>query len=255
MNHETNYVIRELPGGGEFGRRLPKITSAYLVSGKNSDKYVYNGKHVPNEKLIGTWEQAIYLPSESAAIDKAVKERLRTNNNKLQVGRPKDTVTFGEGGSVSKSNWHRGYFWSGDRLISVDDGLALRMEVRTYDGVDVLLIERKQVMVPSEDDDGTEGYPPDWHPQYHGYARLQQKGGTGNAAKPSTQARPPTTAKPLFPERTWTSAEGKTTKAAILSLTGNKVKMKLPNGRVLDYPIEKLSKADQKLIRDKAGLQ
>ena len=58
---------------------------------------------------------------------------------------------------------------------------------------------------------------------------------------------------PLIPERKWTNTEGKTVTAAILSVDGATVKMKLPNGKETNYPIEKLSETDQEIIKDAAG--
>ncbi|GAA5495115.1 thiol-disulfide oxidoreductase ResA [Rubritalea halochordaticola] len=58
---------------------------------------------------------------------------------------------------------------------------------------------------------------------------------------------------PLFASRTWTNSEGKTLKAAALSLEGDKVKFRMPNSSIVLYELSKLSEEDQKLIKEKAG--
>ena len=57
----------------------------------------------------------------------------------------------------------------------------------------------------------------------------------------------------LFDERTWTNADGRTMKAALMSLAGTTGKFRFSNGRTFDYDISKLSEADQKEIKEKAG--
>ncbi len=59
--------------------------------------------------------------------------------------------------------------------------------------------------------------------------------------------------KNLTPVRTWTNTEGKTVRAALVSVSGDKAKLQLTNGKQVDYAIDKLSEEDQKLIQSKAG--
>ncbi|NNC88632.1 MAG: hypothetical protein HKN82_09265 [Akkermansiaceae bacterium] len=58
---------------------------------------------------------------------------------------------------------------------------------------------------------------------------------------------------PVIASRTWTNAEGKAIKAAVMSIDGDKVEFQLPNGRRVPYEIAKLSDADQELIKEAAG--
>lgn len=48
--------------------------------------------------------------------------------------------------------------------------------------------------------------------------------------------------------RTWTSSSGTTTKAALMSRTGNKLKFKSSTGEVIEMTIDQLSKDDQDYI-------
>ena len=57
----------------------------------------------------------------------------------------------------------------------------------------------------------------------------------------------------LVDERTWTNADGKTLKAAMVSLSGKTGKFRFPNGRMFNYDITKLSEDDQLLIKEKAA--
>ena len=47
-------------------------------------------------------------------------------------------------------------------------------------------------------------------------------------------------------------SDGKTIKAAITKIDGDKVTFKLPNGREISYEVSKLSEEDQKVIKDAA---
>lgn len=58
---------------------------------------------------------------------------------------------------------------------------------------------------------------------------------------------------PLIPERMWTNTDGKSVTAAVLSVNGENVRLKLKNGRETDYPLSKLSEEDQELIKGAAS--
>lgn len=57
----------------------------------------------------------------------------------------------------------------------------------------------------------------------------------------------------LIAKRTWTNMEGKPLEASVTEITGDKVIFKLESGKTVPYAIEKLSEADQKLIKTKAS--
>tara|TARA_B100000085_G_C18296877_1_gene412624 strand:+ start:64 stop:606 length:543 start_codon:yes stop_codon:yes gene_type:complete len=57
----------------------------------------------------------------------------------------------------------------------------------------------------------------------------------------------------LINERIWTNTEGKTLKAALISMEGQVGKFRFSNGRTFNYDITKLSADDQTLIKEKSG--
>ena len=166
-------IVQQIPGGEEFVRKIPKTTLKSHVSGKDSDMYTYSGKFTPNKELVGKWAWAVWPqpknPKElDAVITKWLKPRL--NKNPTKVKGSKDTLWLMDGGKVDKSRYFGGYFWSDDMLIGVNDDQALKMEVRTYEGIDFLIIE-KGGFGGSPDDDGTAEIPADFHSGYHVYIR------------------------------------------------------------------------------------
>jgi len=73
---------------------------------------------------------------------------------------------------------------------------------------------------------------------------------SGGAPSDKPISRLPEKKKPLIEQRTWTNSEGKTIKAAAISVQGDKVKFKLSNGKTVDYPIAQLSGEDQESIKE-----
>ncbi|QTN32236.1 hypothetical protein HZ994_07800 [Akkermansiaceae bacterium] len=51
----------------------------------------------------------------------------------------------------------------------------------------------------------------------------------------------------------WTNSEGKTIRAEAVSRTGSSVKLRLQNGKTVDYPLDKLSEDSRKLVSDTLG--
>ena len=93
-------------------------------------------------------------------------------NPPAKVEKPKDMLVLEDGGKVTKSGFFRGYFWSGDRLIGVDDDQALKIEVRTVGGRDFLIVERGGFnAVPKTEEEATAGVPADYHCGFHVYMR------------------------------------------------------------------------------------
>lgn len=58
---------------------------------------------------------------------------------------------------------------------------------------------------------------------------------------------------PLIEERTWTNTEGRTILAAVISADTETVKLKLSDGKLVDYPIAQLSEPDQERVRQLEG--
>lgn len=58
------------------------------------------------------------------------------------------------------------------------------------------------------------------------------------------------TAGPLVAERSWTNSEGKSIVAAAMTVEGENVSFKMKNGRIVSYPVAKLSEEDQVLLKE-----
>ncbi len=166
-------ILQLVPGGEDFVKELPRTTLASFKSGKNSDMYSYDGKFTPNPKVIGTWAWAVYpAPSNPLEIEARITAFLKSKAGQAgaKIDKPKDVIQLMDGGKVAKSKFFGGYFWSGDKLIGVNDDQALTMEVRTMGGRDFLLIERGGFNTPPDSDEVIE-IPKDWHCGYHVYVR------------------------------------------------------------------------------------
>jgi hypothetical protein len=168
-------ILRLVPGGEDFVQRIPKTTLASHISGKDSDAYVYSGTFSPNPALTGNWAWAVWpAPNKPSEIDTCIGNYLKGMKGKdpTVVDKPKDLLQLTNDGKVGRSKFYGGYFWSGDMLVGVNDGQALKMEVRTVDGVDFLIVERGGFnAVPKTEEEATAGVPADWHCGYHVYVR------------------------------------------------------------------------------------
>jgi hypothetical protein len=162
-------IVQELPGGLEFVQKIPKTTLASYISGKDSDMYIYSGRFTPNASVLGTWAWAVYpQPNNPGEIDAKINAYLNRKNTGNE--KPKDVIQLMDGGKVAQTRFFGGYFWSGDRLIGVNDDQALKMEVRTMGGKDFLIIERGGFNVTPENDEVVE-IASDYHCGYHVYVR------------------------------------------------------------------------------------
>ena len=166
-------ILQQVPGGEEFVRRIPKETLASYKSGRESDMYTYSGKFTPNDKLVDTWVWAVWPnPDKPGQIDQRINKWLKNKLDRqpIKIKRPKDTLKLSAGGKVSSNRFFKDSFWSGNMIIGVNNGEARKMELRTYHGIDFLIIE-KGGFTPSDDDDGLEGVPENYHCGYHVYIR------------------------------------------------------------------------------------
>ncbi len=74
-----------------------------------------------------------------------------------------------------------------------------------------------------------------------------------NGSAGSKSSLLPTASEPVIKSRTWMNEDGKKITAAVVAIDGDKVKFKLANGKVVNYPIAKLSVDDQTLIKLSTG--
>ena len=166
-------IVQQLPGGADFVRMIPKTTLTSYISGKDSDLYRYSGKFTPNKKMIGKWSWCVWpQPKNPQELDAVIKKWLkpRLKKNPAKVTKPKDHIWISDKGKVAKSRYFGGYFWSGDMLIGVNDDQALKMEVRTYEGYDFLIIEKGGFNATPVTDE-IKKISKDWHCGYHVYIR------------------------------------------------------------------------------------
>jgi hypothetical protein len=168
-------ILREMPNGEEFVRRIPKTTLKSYKSGRDADMYQYSGRFEPNDELIGRWEWTIWpAANRPEEVEDKIMSWLKPRLGKGKVEPlKKDTLVIEPGGKTSKSRYYRDHFWSGNMLVGLNDDQALKMELRTYEGYDFLIIERGGKFGGGPDDEGTEAVPDDWHPGYHIYMRVE----------------------------------------------------------------------------------
>ncbi len=167
-------ILQVLPGGEDYVRRMPRTTLESYISGKDSDMYTYSGKFTPNKAVVGTWAWAIYPePKKPSEVESSIKNYLKSKGGKAPdpiIANPKDLLQIIDGGTIAKSRFFSGYFWTADRLIGMNEDQALKMEVRTVDGRDFLIIEKGGYNVAPTTDDAVV-IPKDWHCGYSVYAR------------------------------------------------------------------------------------
>ena len=169
------------PEGKEFMKRLPKITLKSYVSGKDSDMFVFNGKFQNDPKYVGQWLWAVWPnPKHPGEIDARIQEWIKKRNGNVVPTDIKDRTELRADGTVVSSGFYGGkhkgeYFWSGDTLFGVNTGEACKMEIRTYDGHDFLIIESGSFapVIPKEGEAETTAIPPNFHCGYNVYVSKQ----------------------------------------------------------------------------------
>ena len=165
--------------GKEFMRRLPKITLKSYVSGKDSDMFVFNGKFQNDKKYVGEWLWAVWPnPKKPGEIDTVIQSWIKKRNGNVVPTDIKDRTELRADGTVVSSGFYGGkhkgeYFWSGDTIFGVNTGEACKMEIRTYDGHDFLIIESGSFapVIPKEGEAEATVIAPDFHCGYNVYVR------------------------------------------------------------------------------------
>jgi hypothetical protein len=91
-------------------------------------KYVYDGKFVPNSRLLGRWRTVGVVP----AVDEfSTDKRMNARGARFQ------SMTFLDGGRTDSPV----HVWSGNTLMDLSRYEALRIEARTIDGETILFVE------------------------------------------------------------------------------------------------------------------
>lgn len=74
----------------------------------------------------------------------------------------------------------------------------------------------------------------------------------GKVAVEEEESTTSTDSKYLVPSRAWKNSQGKKITATAVAVEGDEVTFLLPNGKTVNYPLEKLSQADQELLKEAA---
>jgi len=146
--------IKTFPGGNDIVLKMPKMTSAWSASKKESDKYVYSGTFMPNKPLIGKWQTVALVKSaedfqaqlaKEAADEAKAKETAARQKKPAPAAKPKATPKYRIGGFVlqdgGKVGGVRDFTWSGNVLINSGNEEALKMEIKTVQGRECLFVE------------------------------------------------------------------------------------------------------------------
>jgi hypothetical protein len=150
--------MKTLPGGSDTVLKMPKTTSVWSKTKKDSDKYVYSGTFTPSNDLMGKWQtvamaksaEAYQAQLEKQAADEA-KAKAAAEAAKLKgkqpapPAAPKPPPRYGIGSmelqDAGKVGGPRGFVWSGNILINGGSEEALKMVLKTIKGKEYLLVE------------------------------------------------------------------------------------------------------------------
>jgi hypothetical protein len=100
---------------------------------------------------------------------------------------PKPTLELDISGK--EADIYANYFWTDGLIIGVDDAKALKTEIRTYDGIDFLIVETGS-FGDNPTDDLSKEIPKDFHCGYFVYMRA--KWSTALKSNHSKRRRKPT---------------------------------------------------------------
>ncbi len=158
--------ITTLPGGRDVVLKMPKMTSAWAASKKESDKYVYRGTFTPAPVLMGKWQPVAKAKSvddyqaqlakqvEDEAKVKAAAEAAKQKGKPLAPSPKKAPTKFGIGGFVLQDGGKVGgvkdFIWSGNILINSGSQEALKMDIKTVQGKEYLFVEEGGFSAQSE---------------------------------------------------------------------------------------------------------
>jgi hypothetical protein len=107
-----------------------KLAPEDAAQNPDDNLFRWDGKFVPNAKIMGTWE-IITEVAEISEFDPEQKKPARARNPLFA------SITFGGGGATADPTW----VWSGDRLMDLNKYQALQMRVKTLGGAEFLFVE------------------------------------------------------------------------------------------------------------------
>ncbi len=171
------------PEGEKFMKIIPKLTLKSYISGKDSDMFTFNGTFQNDKKYVGTWGWAVWPnPKKPADIDSTIQNWIKSRKGNLAPdANSKDTIDLRGDGTVLTSGYYGGrgkgqYYWSGDTVFGVNSGEACKIEIRTYEGHEFLIIECGGFapVIPKEGEVEATAIPADYHCGYHVYVRKPQ---------------------------------------------------------------------------------
>lgn len=168
--------------GKEFVKSLPKTTLKSYISGKESDMFVFNGTFQNDKKYVGQWLWAVWPnPKHPGEIDTRIQNWIKQRKGDVVPTDIKDTVELRADGTVQSRGFYGGrhkgqYYWTGDTVFGVNTGEACKMEIRTYDGHDFLIIESGGFApaIPKEGEVEAPVITPDYHCGYNVYVRKRE---------------------------------------------------------------------------------
>lgn len=135
--------------GQEFLNSQPKMTSAWKISGRDEDKFVFGGSFEPNPDLVGKWALVDHkLLKNKQEAEAFIRESLA--KNKVPSPKPKK-INYGfqlkEGsGKISVLGFHSTVYgkniaYSGNMAFKTFVDQAYRFEIFPVEGRDYLMME------------------------------------------------------------------------------------------------------------------
>jgi hypothetical protein len=189
--------MKTIPGWSDAVLKMPKTTSVWAKSKKDSDKYVYSGTFTPNKDLMGKWQTVAMAKSAEdyqAQLEKQVadeaKAKAAAEAAKLKGKTPAPAKPappppkFGIGSmdlqDAGKVGGPKGFVWSGNMLINGGSEEVLKMDIKSVQGKEYLLVEAGGFTQTNEKiEDETP-----WDPRYYVMERVKPPEGKKAPAKP-----------------------------------------------------------------------
>lgn len=112
----------------ESAKGIPMLSTSYYREKKEEDKCRWSGTFAPNPRAVGSWAIVNLVPG----VDEFDPEK-RADTRRA----PFKTLTLKNGGRTDKML----RIWSGDTLMDLERNVALKMTLKTVDGIEYLFVE------------------------------------------------------------------------------------------------------------------